>query len=160
MLLRYRRREIICIDLLCLIHTTIDFDLVDLQSCRHSLFFLVSWLSENKQKIQTRALISEYKQTIKIIRLDQKISELIIHSDSQEILRIWWTNEISHRTAWSLYLKEQSKRSVKNCVKSLSWWANLNSESASMTLIVNAMTHLLSSLYLSVNRFVYSFMCN
>ncbi len=90
MLLHYRRRKIICIDLLCSIHTTIDFDLVDSWSCRHSFFSLVSWLSENKQKIWTRALISEYKQTIEIIQLDQKISELIIHSDSQEIFWIYW----------------------------------------------------------------------
>ncbi len=54
-------------------------------------------------------------------------------------------------TAWSLYPKEQSKRPVKNCVKSLSRWANLNSESASMTLILNAMIYSFSSFYLSVN---------
>ena len=36
-------------------------------------------------------------------------------------------------------------------MKSLSWWANLNSESASMILIVNAMIYLLTLLYLSVN---------
>ncbi len=113
MLLHYRRREIICIDLLCSIHTTIDFDLVDLRSCRHSLFSLMSWLSENKQKIQTRALVSEYKQTIEIIQLDQKISELIVHSDLQEILRICWTiKEISQELREVSILMSKSQQWV------------------------------------------------
>ncbi len=51
---------------------TINFDLVDLQSCKHSFFFLMSWLSKNKQKIQTRTLISKYKQMIEIMQLDQR----------------------------------------------------------------------------------------
>ena len=72
----------------------------------------MSWFSENKQKIRTRALVSEYKQTIGTIRLDQKISGLTVHSDSQGILRIWWTNGASHRTAWSLYLEEQTPVSL------------------------------------------------
>ena len=50
--------------------------------------------------------------------------------------------------------------SITSKFMSLFLYRNLNSESASMTLIVNAMIHLLSSLYSSVNRFAYSFMCN
>ncbi len=92
---------------------TIDFDLVDLQSCKHSFFFLVSWLSENKQKIQTCALISKYKQMIEIIQLDQRSANTLLIQIRKRFFKFnEHSNEISHKTAWSFYLKEQSKRSV------------------------------------------------
>ena len=259
MLLHYRQSEIICIDLLCSIHTTIDFDLVDSRSCRYSLFFLVSWLSENKQKIQTRALISEYKQTIEIIRLDQRSANTLLIQICKKFFEFnEHSNEVSHRTAWSLYLEKQTSVSLlqrhRQCndlliilsisesiclsvhvqlvsllqwhlfsmqwsthshhsthqwiwsyihmqlVSLLQWraqsrsfqWASWSvsllqwhcqcndlsshrsthqwidsfthscatSESATMTSFVNAMIYLFTSLYLSVNRFVYQFTCN
>ncbi len=56
---------------------------------------------------------------------------------------------------WFIY----SHRSIYQWIDS-STRSCANSESATMTSFVNAMTHLLTSLYLSVNRSVDSFACN
>ncbi len=50
---------------------------------------------------------------IEIIRLDQRSANISLIQIRKKFFKFdKHSNEISHRTAWSLYLKEQSKRSV------------------------------------------------
>ncbi len=139
-----------------LFNSTIDFDLVDLQSCNstHSSF-LVSWSASINKRSKLFSTRSENQRKHRSLRFTRNSSNLLNNEISLELRRSLYLRSKSHSKFASMTsLRQcndlQAHHSINQQID-LSRVSVSISESATKTSFVNVMIYLLTSFYLSVN---------